>query len=226
MERNSSRAITALLVAVISIPFTTQVLVSGHGTASIFGSVIETRAQVLEYQSTQRQLLRRAYSDAMAYYLELVKQGKEDAKKPDINDPMSFKDFIDREEIADVTRRELRLTKPAHASAPDNGKLGKDELDSRQRSLLRSYTRTGSCPRSMENVVPGFFRLCLSIVGQGATRSLPIGYGNDLQTVRSVGTTKQPATLKLRLLMLEQAKHGTHGAAGTGPLRPTPYIGE
>lgn len=170
-------------------------------------------------------MLRRAYSRAIEDYRERLKRGEEDAVKPDINDPSTFKDFW--ENVGHAAARSSR----AHSSiATGSGEVVRADstadLTTRQRMLLRNYTRAGSCPASMEKVLPGFHALCRSIVGRDASKELPQGMDNDLKSVRSRKSIG-PATIKLRLQMLRQAMDRSNRRTDMqGPMRPTPYIPE
>jgi hypothetical protein len=226
MERSSSRAVTALLIAIISVPLSSQAIFrSQDDDGTKFEEIGDIRQEVYEFQSGQRQLLRRAYSRAIEDYRDRLKNGEKDAVKPDINDPSTFKDFLEGTEHA-AARSSRARSAPARSDDSDTVHADSTEdLSTRQRMLLRNYTRAGSCPASMESILPGFHALCRGIVGKDASGTLPQGMDNDLKTVRhkSVG----PATIKLRMEMMRQARDpSTRRKDGTGPKRPTPYIPE
>ena len=224
MERSSSRAITALLVAIISVPLSSQAIFrSQDQDGRLSENLGDIREEVFEYQSGVRQILRRAYTRAIEDYRERLKQGEEDVVKPDINDPSTFKDFI--EESHGAARSTVSSSSATDEDREPVRAVTTEELSTRQRLLLRNYTRAGSCPASMERLLPGFHALCKGIVGKDASGSLPQGMDNDLQKVRhkSVG----PATMKLRLEMISQARDPSTRRTGVpGPMRPTPYTGE
>jgi hypothetical protein len=226
MDRHSSRAITALLVAIVSIPLSTQAIFrSQDDDGRNLENAADIREEVLLYHTTSRHLLRRAYSRAIEDYRDRLKAGETDAVKPEINDPSTFRTFLDDEEIIVDARRQVRTEGRVHEAAPEGG-IGAGDLTTDQRMLLRAYTRAGVCPPGMENVLPGFYALCKGIVGDGAKRSLPRGMQTDLKALRSHGSAG-PATIRLRLRMLEQAKDPSNRRTDTqGPLRPTPYTGE
>ena len=229
MERSSSRAVTALLVAIISIPLSSQaVFRSQDDDGQQFEAIGDIREDVYEYQAGDRQTLRRAYSLAIEAYREKLRLGITDAVKPDINDPSTFKEFIvetEGKQVARVRARAPSTQDTEHAVAPDEDTLGTDELSSRQRMLLRTYTRADSCPASMEKVLPGFHALCKSIVGDDASDELPTGIETDLKSLRHRGLP--PTSLKLRLKMIEQANDRSTRRTGVPvPMRPTPYQGE
>ncbi len=226
MERSSSRAVTALLIAIISVPLSSQAIFrSQDDDGTKFEDIGDIREEVYEYQSGQRQLLRRAYSRAIEDYRDRLKNGEKDAVKPDINDPSTFKDFLSEGEHAAARSSSARSVATSTDDGEDVHADSTEGLTTRQRMLLRNYTRAGSCPASMEKVLPGFHALCRGIVGKDASKNLPQGMDNDLKTVRhkSIG----PATMKLRMEMIRQARDRSNRRKdGTGPQRPTPYIGE
>ncbi|TSC57369.1 MAG: hypothetical protein Greene041662_971 [Candidatus Peregrinibacteria bacterium Greene0416_62] len=225
MERSSSRAVTALLVAIISIPLSSQAIFrSQDDDGKQFEALGDIRDQVYEYQSGQRQMLRRAYSQAIEAYREKLASGIADAVKPDINDPTTFAEFLtEGRQIAKVVTPE---TEKVHAAATAKGvMLGTEDLSGRQRMLLRNYTRAGSCPASMERILPGFHTLCKSVVGRDAEDELPVGIENDLKALRH--RNLEPKSMKLRIKMIEQARDRSNRRPDTqGPMRPTPYRGE
>ena len=226
MERSSSRAVTALLIAIISVPLSSQAIFrSQDDDGTKFENIGDIREEVYTYQAGQRQLLRRAYSRAIDDYRERLKNGEKDAVKPDINDPSTFKDFLEEGEHAAAKSAGSSSTASSVDTSDTEHANSTEDLSTRQRMLLRNYTRAGSCPASMENILPGFHALCRGIVGKDASGTLPKGMDNDLKTVRhkSVG----PATIKLRMEMMRQARdRSTRRTDGTGPQRPTPYIPE
>ena len=229
MERSSSRAVTALLVAIISIPLSSQAIFrSQDDDGQQFEAIGDIRENVYEYQAGDRQMLRRAYSLAIMAYREKLRLGMSDAVKPDINNPATFKEFIVETEGKQVARVRARVPSTQdteHTVAPDEDTLGTDELSSRQRMLLRTYTRADSCPASMEKVLPGFHALCKSIVGDDASDELPTGIETDLKSLRHRGLP--PTSLKLRLKMIEQANDRSTRRTGVPvPMRPTTYQGE
>lgn len=229
MERSSSRAVTALLVAIISIPLSSQAIFrSQDDDGRQFEAIGDIREDVYEYQAGDRKMLRRAYSLAIVAYREKLRLGIVDALKPDINDPSTFKEFLSAVEggkqIVPV-RTKVPTAVDAPHSAANEETLGTDELSRSQRMLLRNYTRAESCPASMEKVLPGFHALCKSIVGDDASDELPTGIETDLKALRYRGL--EPTSLKLRLKMIEQANDRSTRRTGLPvPMRPTPYQGE
>jgi hypothetical protein len=228
MERSSSRAVTALLVAIISIPLSSQAIFrSQDDDGQKFEALGDIREQVYQYQSGERQMLRRAYSLAIEAYREKLASGVSDAVKPDINDPSTFKEFLrSGKAIAKVDTKINDTVDMVHeAAVKDKAVLGTEMLSSRQRMLLRTYTRAGSCPVSMEKILPGFHALCKSVVGSEATGDLPQGLDNDLKALKNRGL--EPKSMKLRIKMIEQARDRSTRRTGVPvPMRPTPYIGE
>jgi len=227
MERSSSRAVTALLVAIISIPLSSQAIFRSQDDDGVqFEAIGDIRKQVYEYQLGERQMLRRAYSLAIEAYREKLKNGVADAVKPDINDPSTFQEFLTEDNRQMTQKKDVEDSEKVHAAASGKGvMLGTEDLSGRQRMLLRNYTRAGSCPASMEKILPGFHALCKSVVGKDADTELPQGIETDLKALRSRGT--EPKSMKLRIKMIEQARDRSNRRPdGQGPMRPTPYMGE
>lgn len=227
MERSSSRAVTALLVAIISIPLSSQAIFrSQDDDGQQFEALGDIRNQVYQYQSGERQVLRRAYSQAIEAYREKLASGITDAVKPDINDPSTFQEFLTDDDWQRTEKEDVEESEKVHAAA--SGKevmLGTEDLSGRQRMLLRNYTRAGSCPVSMERILPGFHALCKSVVGKDASDQLPQGIETDLKVLRSRGM--EPKSMKLRIKMIKQARDRSNRRPdGQGPMRPTPYLGE
>lgn len=224
MERSSSRAVTALLIAIISIPLSSQAIFrSQDDDGQQFEAMGDIREDVYEYQAGERQMLRRAYSLAIEAYREKLADGIADAVKPDINDPFTFAEFLtEGKQIAKVSAPE---PDQVHAAARNSETLGTDELSSRNRMLLRTYTRAGSCPASMERILPGFHTLCKNVVGKDVDEELPVGIENDLKALRHRDI--EPMSMKLRIKMIEQAKDRSNRRTDMqGPMRPKPYMGE
>jgi hypothetical protein len=79
------------------------------------------------------------------------------------------------DDIAEEQRRAKQprniFEEPEHRSAPetdvgtDDDVLTVDDLTEHQKSLLRWYQRTGSCAMGLNQLVPGFYELCVSIIG-------------------------------------------------------------
>ena len=227
MERSSSRAVTALLVAIISIPLSSQAIFRSQDDDGVqFEAIGDIRKQVYEYQLGERQMLRRAYSLAIEAYREKLKNGVADAVKPDINDPSTFQEFLTEDNRQMTQKKDVEDSEKVHAAATGKGvMLGTEDLSGRQRMLLRNYTRASSCPASMEKILPGFHALCKSVVGKDADTELPQGIETDLKALRSRGT--EPKSMKLRIKMIEQARDRSNRRADMqGPMRPTPYLGE
>lgn len=214
MKRSSSRTVIALLVAVLSIPLASQAILRSQEDEGAMLASISERQRIYAYQSGQRQILRRAYSRAIEDYRDRLKAGEKDATKPDINDPKSFQKFIDG----------APKNVQAHSAASSVVRSGSAksidaaELSTKQRILLRNYTRAGSCPPTMEKVLPGFHALCRNIVGAEASDRLPDGFGNDLQMARP--RSQLPKTIDARLEMLKQARSGSKRSGGVVPMRP------
>lgn len=47
--------------------------------------------------------------------------------------------------------------------------IGVEDLKENQRARLNRFVRVGQCPESLQEYIPGFYKLCLSLVRKGAT---------------------------------------------------------
>lgn len=128
-----------------------------------------------------------------------------------------------------VKRAEDVAQDTLHAAASEEGSpvtsLSTDALTSEDRAMLRRYTRAHTCPLSLKNSpIPGFYRLCLSVVGEDASSDAIQGFINHdayLHQASHTSTTDVSA-FKLRMQMLEQATDSTRRRdGGSVPGRPT-----
>ena len=108
--------------------------------------------------------------------------------------------------------------------ASDVSSLTTDALTAVERALLRTYTRSGSCPESLK-VYPvlGLYELCIAIVGSGAADSLPSGLLNHTAYLKRTLTSVAPdlPEMTLRLKTIQEALIGTKRDGGAVPGRPT-----
>lgn len=229
MQRTRSRVLIAALTVVLSLPLSAQAVVRSE-EFRLLGD-IQRNAAITDYHTTDRKILRRAYTDAMEAFRERVRYGDTDALRPDFNDPSTYREFLP--DAAGVDLRSARRTRlpgrvePPHAAAPARSSvLERTDLSVTQRTMLRAYIRAGACPPSMEKILSGFYQLCRAMVGADASEDLPTSVQSDVQRIRAQGAAPRP-TLKLRMEMLRQARDRTNRRSdGTGHLRPMPYTGE
>lgn len=91
----------------------------------------------------------------------------------------------------------------AAASAPVAGTneaiLKQDQLTDYQRDLLRRYQRAGSCPETIEQILPGFHDLCVSLVGERGRRGRIQGIISDKAAMRRANRKAPPLTLLDRI---------------------------
>lgn len=214
-SQRHARALTAALLGIMTVPVAAQQLLGSvlvrEDSYAIFRSLDDDgmnfhgqdiRQDVLDYRGTFR-AQRRAYSRAVDRCRDRLRSG-EDIECPEFNDPASYGE-------------------PVHAAADEqapaeeqNDLDGTRELTTRERELLRTYTRAGYCSETMGEFL---YDLCRSIVGEEDTGA-PQGIIND--NVYLHGRNAVPrATLKLRLQMLDEAISGSRGrrTGGAVPLR-------
>ena len=96
---------------------------------------------------------RRAYGTVQAECQRRFAAGEE-IDCPDINVPSAMRDFMSSDQSGALMKEH-----PAAAS------LSITDLDDFQRGLLRWYKRSGVCPETIDSIVPGFYALCVSLVG-------------------------------------------------------------
>jgi len=132
--------------------------------------------------------------------------------------------------ITEQRKRALDVAQDAvHKAAPALGKTvtstSTDTLTSANRAMLRGYTRAHTCPLSLKNFpIPGFYELCLAVVGTDASTDAIQGFMNhDAYLHQETHTTPSDVpTFKLRMQMLEQASDSTRRRdSGQLPGRPT-----
>jgi hypothetical protein len=104
---------------------------------------------------------------------------------PDINDPNLRAAY---RKLRSGTRHE-RQDKKAEAepqvhAAVDAKPLSARDLSREDEQILRHYVRAKTCPSTLQDYLPGFFELCLSIVGEGANREPIVGMLSDKASIR------------------------------------------
>ncbi len=145
-QQKSHYVLAGLLALVAAFPL----VVDTEGKVLLDASVTNLREQVKENKDTFRNT-RRDYEDAIALCSKRQKDG-EDVVCPDVNDPVGIQRF-------------LKGLPSEHEAAPaTNVALKLSNLDDTQAGLLRRYQRAHACPDSMEEILPGFKALCLSLM--------------------------------------------------------------
>lgn len=182
------------------------------------------RSAVLEYRPEKRQQKRmydrivdrcrqnsylsaddvfcKIYSEAEVKCLER-RSIREDTSCPDINDPALFEAF--ETHVLQVAAPEEDAVEEAHAAAPSVSSLETEDLSDRDRLLLRRYERARTCPMTLKNYLPGFYELCLSLVGKSAAPEPIRGMLNDLANLKQKRAAPKP-TLNLRREIFEKAR--------------------
>src|SRR3989344_2999220 len=126
----------------------------------------------------------------------LERQGmREDTGCPDINDPVLYEAF--ETHVLQIDATEDSEEGEAHPAAPSTSSLQTDDLSDRDRLMLRRYERARTCPTTLKDYLPGFYELCLSLVGKSAAPDPIRGMLNDLANLKQKKAAPMP-TLKLR----------------------------
>ncbi len=103
--------------------------------------------------------------------------------------------------------------------------LDANDLDPSDRLFLRNYTHSGNCPESLKGFhIPGFYELCVSIVGEDVKQAPVTGLLNNRAYLnRTLGkSAPNLSAFKLRMQMIQEANDSaTRREDGTGPGRPT-----
>ncbi len=201
----------ALLVAVVSIPLTTQALFRSQDQEGFKTEKGENVIQhVLDYKPTFRERTRE-YHEAMRMFQERTKDGEADLPLPDINDPESVAFYFE-------VQAEEEVASHGAATPSTTATIAEEDISDGDKALLRRYTRAHYCPESLKKyVVKGFYELCVSLVGSGRFTRPRTGIINDIANMRSKQKVL-PNTLNNRLEMIRQAREGTKRES-VGPSR-------
>ena len=156
-----------------------------------------------------------------------VVQAMEDRRRARAQQRSSWRITEQRKRAAEVSEDAV------HSAAPEEDtsaitSLSTESLSAEHRAMLRTYTRARACPVSLKNFpVPGFYELCLAVVGTGASSDVIRGFMNYdeyLHRETRLIPVDVPA-FKLRMQMLEQAKDSTRRRdGGQVPGRPTTCV--
>jgi hypothetical protein len=214
--------------------FVDMVVGLASGQETIVSSIVSVERNAVRIRAEQRRM-QRQFWDAMHLYQERLKAGEESLPLPDINDEQSLLFYLQPAGISAVQEQEDAVvesdtdeavtTDDASHEAADVPVLDPRDLSSSDRQLLRRYERANTCPESLQNYLPGFYELCLSVTEDASSEPLR-GLINVNQQLHSQNAAL-PNTLKSRLQMIKEAlDRSTRRTDGTGPMRPTPYIGE
>lgn len=209
-HNRSIRTVALLLGIVMAIPLVTQLFMSEPSVktaelVSLFNADIEAiRQQALEDRDRVR-AQRRAYTRAMERCRDRLAKG-EKVVCPNINDASTFK-LQNTHEAAPVEVQKDTVKRSAnHYSV--------QQLSTQERRILRSYTRANFCSKAAGVLL---YNLCMDIVGDSNNQA-PRGLENDNVQLHKRNTAG-PATLKLRLQMIDEAISGTKRKT----IRPTGY---
>lgn len=197
------RLMMGLLVGIVAVPVTSTALFIRQEIAPQDVSLEELRSSAFEDRSRLR-AQRRLYWQVM----ERMESG-------DVNDTQTLVEALNTEEIEETEKSE-ELTLTARNLLPQD------------RGLLRRYTRAGFCPVSLESFrVPGFYQLCVSLVGAAVKKEPVVGLLNhNAALYRSLRpSAPNVGAFKLRMQMMQEAgDRSNRRDGGVLPGRPTTCV--
>lgn len=198
----------ALLVAIVSVPLTTEALFRSQDQDGVkFEVGVPDIMEMARNYHEEGQANRREFYEAMEIFREKLKDGEQDLIKPDINNRATVDYYFGR----------ITLEEAKHAAAPKalrggsgstTAVLTEDTVSKDDRALLRRYERAGYCPESLRNYIAGFYDLCKTLAGKSLRTSPRMGILNDMIRIQAARKVL-PKTLNNRLEMLRQAREGT-----------------
>lgn len=142
------------------------------------------------------------YTEAETRCLATLRDRRNNTACPDINDPALLKAFKTL-----VLQQEDTEPMEEHTAASEEvtSSLQTADLSDRDRLLLRRYERARTCPTTLKNYLPGFYELCLSLVGKNAAPEPIRGMLNDLANLKQKRAAPKP-TLNLRREIFGKAR--------------------
>lgn len=209
LQNAHARLLIATVVGILASPLTSTALFLQQDAIDTEVAPVDMIERARDDQLRLR-AQRRAYWRAIEQYQRARKQGV-DAEKPDFN-------------TLDTWQAPEEGVEAVYSAAPMVDSASTAELSTQDRALLRRYTRARSCPDSLKNFrVPGFYELCLRLVGEKASVNPVQGLLNHEAYLRraNTATPQQTSDFKLRLKMLDEALNGTRRDSGVLPGRPT-----
>lgn len=117
---------------------------------------------------------------------------------PDINDPKAIRAFL--------KNRKVQETETGSTVTEEDGTpvLRESDLNEVQRGWIRRYQRVQRCPINLNEVLPGFYELCVKSL-RGGSRSKIRGIINDLANIQERRNKSAP-TLEEKIEMFEGMK--------------------
>ena len=210
------RLMIALLVSMMAVPAASPALfLRNEQVTTGSDAIIEINKQALQDRSKLRRQ-RRAYWRAIEHY-ETQRRYTDDIAKPDINDPASIERTLATDRAPQHVEQET-----------DVSSLTTDQLRASDRSLLRRYTRAGTCPETLRKLpIAGFYELCRQLVGESAKSDPVVGLLNHsayiYRKLRPASST-QPS-FKLRMQMMKEAFDRSNRRESVPYARPTKCFG-
>lgn len=167
--------LSMLLALIVTTPLATDM--TGSATQHLTGAVTNLRRQVLENRADLR-AQRRAYDKVRAVCLRRS-QKDETVECPEFNDKKGIRVFLrttpkDKKALDPTEGKEEAAAEEEQAEEEETQMkeraLRLEDLNDWQKSLLRRYQRTDFCSKTMNDIVPGFYELCLSVMRKSNPR--------------------------------------------------------
>ena len=175
---------------------------------------IDLHKRAITDQSANFRYRRRAYSRAMVEFRKRRQAGEKDLTPPDINNIESYEKYLTKIEH-DASGGRLRSAAPVKQEITPkrsqvrehpilNTRTAHEAIGRRERVLLQFYRDAGYCPDPVASALPAVFnQLCERIVEEKKA-SPKLGILSDLARIK-MRNAAPPATVKLRLKMIEEA---------------------
>lgn len=122
---------------------------------SAFSAALVDRLPMQERAA--RLLYRRQYNEKVLAECQRRVTAGETIECPNINDIDAIREFLSSDPV-EVVDHSAGVT------------ITKDDLDDQQLALLRRLQRVGSCPDTLDSIMPGFYELCVQTVGSSGER--------------------------------------------------------
>ncbi len=225
------KVLTTFVIAVMLSPIALDLLAATN-LKSLSGDVLNfdnlaprriLKSAAIEDRVNARKKTREFYQ-AMKEYQERTKRGEEGLVPPDINDYQSILSYI-KDNNPPVQPKTVVPEKTHEAASEEKevSSLQVEDLGEKERHLLRRYQRANSCPDSLKGYgLSGFYELCLSVTAN-PTGEARKGLLNPRQWLNK-NKVYRPATMKLRMEMLQQALDRSGRRESVTPGRPDSYV--
>jgi len=240
MYKKRSRQFVLFAVVLAFLAPAVGSFVNTEGLRGAVTGSVDLRFEALEDRVNVRRRTRQ-YWQAIEVYQNRVRDGETDLIPPTVDDYQSILWYLREEsdeseeaeesEEAD-TSAELNTGEPeesvVHEAAPTASSDVTQQMNERDRHLLRRYVKANMCPERLKDYLPGFYDLC-NAMAKDAQKEPRQGLVNLNQQLKSAARKNVlPNTIKSRLQMMEQAlDRSTRRTDLPKPMRYEPtYQGE